>query len=115
MHSLSLGFLYICGMSWLLCETCVSASNGNWTPLILFVVFFTAMFAVLGCIRLSPKAIDAAGPIFTALMGVGILVYGVGAFGDSVIGGLIRLVGGAVLIVFGLIGYGYRNASESHH
>ncbi|MCH1409814.1 MAG: hypothetical protein L7V87_12325 [Verrucomicrobiales bacterium] len=114
MNSLSLGFLYVCGLSWLLCEVCVSASNGNWTPLWMFLIFFTLMFTILGCWPLSGKAIDAVGPIFAALMGVGIILYGFGGFGASVVGGVIRVLGGAVLILFGFLGYSLRNTEESH-
>ena len=52
MNSLSLGFLYVVGVTWLLCEVCVTASGGNWTPLWLYLVGFTVMFAVLGCLPL---------------------------------------------------------------
>ena len=101
MNSLTLGFLYVCGFSWLLCEVCVSASNGSWMPLGLFVVFFTVMFSVLGCIKLSDKAINAAGPILAILIGVGIAAYGITSFGASAAGAVLRLVGGAMMIALG--------------
>lgn len=114
MNSLSLGFVYITGLSVLLVESGISASNGNWTPLILFCVFFTVMFSVLGCLKISTKAVEVAGPIFAALIGVGVLIYAIAAFPSSFIGGLIRLVVAAALIVLGLIGYTQRKAEESH-
>ncbi len=103
MNSLTLGFLYVCGFSWLLCEVCVSASNGSWMPLGLFVVFFTVMFSVLGCIRLSDKAINAAGPIFAILIGLGIAAYGITAFGASGLGAVLRLLGGGMMVALGAI------------
>ena len=72
------------------------------------------MFTILGCWPLSGKAIDAVGPVFAAIMGVWIMIYGFGGFGASVLGGIIRVLGGATLIVFGLIGYTMRSTEESH-
>lgn len=114
MNSLSLGFLYVVGVTWLLCEVCVSASGGNWTPLWFYLIGFTVMFAVLGCLPLSNKAIEIAGPIFSIIIGVGILAYGFGAFGSSFIGGAIRAVGGLALIALGVIGFSYRKSEEAH-
>lgn len=114
MNSLSLGFLYVVGVTWLLCEVCVSASGGNWTPLWFYLIGFTVMFAVLGCLPLSNKAIEIAGPIFAIIIGVGILAYGFGAFGSSFIGGAIRSVGGLALIALGVIGFSYRKSEEAH-
>lgn len=114
MNSLSLGFLYVVGVTWLLCEVCVTASGGNWTPLWLYLVGFTVMFAVLGCLPLSTRAIEIAGPIFAILIGVGILAYGVGAFGNSFTGGAIRSVGGLALVALGVIGFSYRKPEGAH-
>ncbi|MCG8601322.1 MAG: hypothetical protein MI807_14360 [Verrucomicrobiales bacterium] len=114
MNSLTLGFIYVCGLSWLLCEVCVSASNGNWTPLWLFLIFFTLMFIIMGCWPMSHKAINVAGPIFTAIMGVWILMYGFGSFGATVLGGMIRVLGGAALLVFGFIGYTVGSTEKTH-
>lgn len=113
MNSLSLGFLYIIGVSWLLCEVCLSASAGNWTPLWLYIAGLIVMFSILGCLPLSTKAIETAGPIFAILMGVGIIAYGLGAFGSGFLGGAIRSVGGLSLIALGVIGFSYRK-SEAH-
>lgn len=107
MNSLTLGFVYISGFSWLLCETCVSASNGNWMPLILFTVFFILMFAILGCVRISDRAVETAGPVFSIIIGLGILMYAFGSFGDSAIGGLLRIVGAAFMIVLGVLAFSY--------
>ena len=116
MNSLTLGFVYVTGVSWLLCEVCITASNGNWTPLILYAIGFTVMFAVLGCVRLSDRAVEMAGPLFSVLIGLGILVYAFGAFGDSVLGGALRLVGAAFMIVLGAIGFSaVKGESEGAH
>ena len=101
MNSLTLGFLYVCGFSWLLCEVCVSASNGFWMPIGLFVVFFTVMFSVLGCIKLSDKAVNVSGPIFAILIGISIAAYGIASFGASAVGATLRLAGGAMMIGLG--------------
>jgi hypothetical protein len=114
MNSLSLGFLYVIGVTWLLCEVCVSASGGNWTPLWLYLVGFTVMFAVLGCLPLSTRAIEIAGPIFAILIGVGILAYGFSAFGSGFTGGFIRTIGGLALVTLGVIGFSYRKSEEAH-
>jgi hypothetical protein len=113
MNSLSLGFLYVIGVTWLLCEVCVSASGGNWTPLWLYLIGFIVMFAVLGCLPLSTKAVEIAGPIFAILIGVSILAYGFGAFGSGFMGGAIRSVGGLALVALGVIGFSYRK-TEAH-
>jgi hypothetical protein len=114
MNRLSLGFLYVIGVTWLLCEVCVTASSGNWTPLWLYLAGFTVMFAVLGCLPLSTKAIEIAGPIFSILIGAGILAYGLEAFGGSFIGGAVRTVGGLSLVALGVIGFSYRKSEEAH-
>lgn len=114
MNSLSLGFLYVVGVTWLLCEVCVSASGGNWTPLWFYLIGFTIMFAVLGCLPLSTRAIEIAGPIFAILIGVGILAYGFGAFGSGFVSVAIRLIGGLALVALGVIGFSYRKTEEAH-
>lgn len=114
MNSLSLGFIYACGLSWLLCETCISASNGNWLPLILYVIGFTVMFAVLGCLKISDKAVETAGPVFSVIIGLGIALYGIGSFDASILGSLIRLAGGAAMIVLGVVGYSVTSKSGAH-
>lgn len=114
MNSLSLGFIYACGLSWLLCETCISASNGNWLPLILFVIGFTVMFAVLGCLKISDKAVETAGPVFSVIIGLGIALYGIGSLDASILGSLIRLAGGAAMVVLGVVGYSVTSKSGAH-
>lgn len=112
MNSLTLGFVYLCGLSWLLCEVCISASNGNWTPLILFVLFFIVMFAVLGCLRISTRAVELSGPVFSILIGLGILMYAFSSFGDSVVGGLLRVVAAATMIGLGVLAFSYVKSDE---
>lgn len=115
MNSLTLGFLYVCGFSWLFCEVCVGASNGAWAPLILFVIFFTVMFSVLGCIRLSEKAVNTAGPIFSILIGLGIAAYGVTAFDVSLVGAVLRLLGGGMMIALGGMAILLRRSEKASH
>lgn len=113
MNSLSLGFLYLIGVAWLLCEVCVSASGGNWTPLWLYLIGFIVMFAILGCLPLKTRTVEIAGPIFSIIIGVSILAYGFGAFESGFMGGAIRVVGGLALVALGVIGFSYRK-SEAH-
>jgi len=113
MNSLSLGFLYICGLSWLLVEVCLSASDGNWTPLVLYTIGFTVMFAILGCLPLSDRVVNLSGPIFTLIIGAGIALYGFGAFEAGILGGLIRLLGGGTMITLGVLALGSER-KEAH-
>ena len=115
MNSLTLGFLYVCGFSWLLCEVCVSASNGFWIPIGLFVVFFTVMFSVLGCIKLSDKAVNASGPIFAILIGASIAAYGFASFGASAVGAILRLAGGAMMIGLGAMAILLKQSKSEAH
>ena len=114
MNSLSLGFFYICGLTLLLVDVCLSASAGNWTPLTLFTIFFTVMFAVLGCVKISSKAVDSAGPIFAILIGVGILAYAIASIQAGFLGAFLRLLMAAAMIGFGAIGFLVRPQGESH-
>ena len=114
MNSLSLGFVYATGLSWLLCEVCVSASNGNWLPLILYTVGFTIMFSVLGCVKISDKAVEASGPVFSVIIGVGLALYGMGSFDASLVGSLLRLIGGAFMILLGVFGYLVTSKRAAH-
>tara|TARA_R110000850_G_scaffold273357_3_gene409644 strand:+ start:225 stop:572 length:348 start_codon:yes stop_codon:yes gene_type:complete len=115
MNSLTLGFLYVCGFSWLFCEVCVSASNGSSMPLVLFVLGFIVMFSVLGCIRLSDKVVNVAGPIFSILIGLGIVAYGFGAFGISGLGAALRIIGGILMIALGGVAFLVGDKEENAH
>lgn len=115
MNSLTLGFVYVTGLSWLLCEVCLSAANGNWTPLTIFTIGFAVMFAILGCLRLSHRTVEMAGPIFSILIGLGILVYGFGAFGTSFLGGVIRLLGAAFMVVLGVFAFSAVGKGDESH
>ena len=108
MNSLSLGFLYLIGLSWLLCEVCVGASGGNWTPLWLYLIGFVVMFAILGCLPLSTRAVETAGPIFAIIIGVSLLLYGFGAFSYGFTGGALRCLGGFAMIGLGVLGFATR-------
>ncbi|MDF1823858.1 MAG: hypothetical protein P1U68_04400 [Verrucomicrobiales bacterium] len=114
MNSLSLGFIYACGLSWLLCDVCISASNGNWIPIIAYSIGFVIMFAVLGCLKISDKAVEAAGPVFSVVIGLGIALYGVSSLDASLLGSLLRFAGAAAMIALGVIGYSVAAKSSAH-
>lgn len=103
MNTLSHGFFFLCGLSWLLGEVCISASGGFWTPLWLYLLGFTVMFTVMGCLPLSEKTINTAGPIFAILLGASIALYGIAAFPGSPMGAILRLVGAAGFVIMGLV------------
>ncbi|MDF1815926.1 MAG: hypothetical protein P1V20_27245 [Verrucomicrobiales bacterium] len=96
MNSLTLGFLYVLGISWALAETCIIASNGNWTPLIIFLIGFILMFSILGCAKISDAAVERWGGIFAMLLAVGLVFLTfstamTGAVGLAVIKGIFAL------------------------
>ncbi len=113
MNTLSHGFYFLAGLSWLLGEVCISASGGFWTPLWLFLLGFTVMFTVMGCLPVSEKTINTAGPLFTILMGASIAIYGIAAFQGSPIGGLLRIAGAAGLVIMGVVNL-MASKKESH-
>ncbi|MAS91653.1 MAG: hypothetical protein CMO55_00530 [Verrucomicrobiales bacterium] len=117
MNSLSHGFLFLVGLSWLLGETCLSASNGNWTPLWLYLAGFTVMFSIMGCLPLSTKTINKAGPIFTIIMGLAIVGYSLGPLSAKMVGGfLLRVIGGGALVVLGVLSFlSAKDEKEAHH
>lgn len=133
MNSLSHGFLFLVGLSWLLCEVCVGAGAGYWTPVWLFLAGFTVMFAIMGCLPVSEKAINTAGPIFTILIGAGIAYYGIEELASQVrfqqslaeklpflkalvgfLGATLRLLGAGTLIVLGAISFAGREKAAAH-
>ena len=114
MNSLSHGFLFIIGLTWLLCEVCLSASGGDWTPLWIYLAGFVVMFAILGCLPLSTRAIEAAGPIFALLIGAGLMIYGFNAFGSSMVGGILRTIGGLAMVALGGLSFIGRKSSAAH-
>lgn len=114
MNTLSHGFLFLSGLTWLLCEVCVSAGAGFWGPLWLFLLGFTVMFAIMGCLPLSERTINLAGPVFTVLIGAGILIYAFGAFDSSFLGGFLRLVGGGALVLLGVLSLLSREKAAAH-
>ncbi len=77
MNSLTLGFFYVAGISWAFTETAILASNGNWTPLILFLIYFLLMFSLLGCVRIPTRAVEILGGIFAALLAVGLVLIAI--------------------------------------
>ncbi len=114
MNTLSHGFLFLCGLAWLLGEVCVSAGAGFWTPVWLYLIGFIVMFSIMGCLSLSERAINTAGPIFAAIVGGAIVLYGFGAFGSSVSGGLVRLVGGGSLVFLAVVSFLGRGKEQQH-
>jgi len=115
MNSLSHGFFFLVGLSWLLCEVCVGAGAGYWTPVWIFLAGFCVMFAIMGCLPLSDKTINTAGPVFTLLIGAGIVFYGIeAALSSSILGAVLRFIGGVPLVVLGLFGLLQREKSHAH-
>lgn len=115
MNSLPLGFLYLIGLSWLLSEVCVSAAGGNWTPLWLFLAFFIVVFAVVGCLPLKDKLLNRAGAVSAIVIGLWIVLYGFGAFDSSILGALVRIVGGASVAAVGVLGFLADREEEAQH
>jgi|SRR5690606_28574726 hypothetical protein len=115
MNSLSHGFLFLCGLAWLLGEVCVSAGDGFWGPLWLYLLGLTVMFSLMGCVKVSDKTINAAGPVFTGIMGASIILYAFGAFSDSALGGLFRLVLGTALLYLAFNSFLSREKGEHAH
>ncbi len=115
MNSLSLGFFYVVGFSWILCETSVSAASGNWGPLVLFTIGFILMFSILGCLPISNRAVGLAGPVFGILTGLGIIAYA-GVYYDGGIGAseILRVLGGGLVVAVSVIGFGYADKKEAH-
>ena len=115
MNTLSHGFLFLVGLTWLLCEVCVGAGAGYWTPVWLFLGGFVVMFAIMGCLPLSDKTINTAGPIFTLIIAAGIVFYGIEAFSNGgILGGVLRLLGGAALALMGVLNLLSRDKAAAH-
>ncbi len=110
MNSLTLGFFYLVGLVWGLSETCMIASNGNWTPLIIFLLGFVLLFAIVGCWPLPDEKVNFLGSIFAVILGLGLLMIAVGSFfavpeGAGVGGPIIKTLIAALFVVFGLISF----------
>ena len=78
MNSLVMGFLYLCGMAWCLCECVMLSVAGNSTPLWLYITLFWVMFGILGCLDLSDRTINGAGAVLAVLLGVSLLIFALG-------------------------------------
>lgn len=116
MNSLPLGFLYLIGLGWLLAEVCVSASAGNWTPLWLFLAFFVAVFATVGCLPLKDKSVNRAGAVSALVIGLWIVLYGLGSFDSSIPGAFARIVGGLAVAAMGALGFlAEKEENHAHH
>lgn len=75
MNSLTLGFFYVCGMSWALAECALRAAYGNPLPLLLFVLAFVVVFAIMGCLPVSDKTINTTGSVGAVLLAVTLAVF----------------------------------------
>ncbi len=103
MNSLTLGFFYVVGLSWALSETCVIASNGNWFPLIVFGLLFVLMFSVLGCLRISAKAVEVWGGIFAVALSFLLLYMAVStAMAGATV---LAVVKGVFAVAFVIVGF----------
>jgi len=114
MNSLSHGFFFLVGLTWLLCEVCVGAGAGYWTPVWLYLAGFCVMFAIMGCLPLSEKAINTAGPVFTILIGAGIFYYGILATDSGFVGAALRMAGGGALLALGGLSLFSRDKAAAH-
>jgi len=102
MKSLTLGFFYVAGISWALAEACIIAANGDWTPLIIFLVGFILMFATLGCVPLSNEKVDFLGGIFAILLALGLVFF---TFHTAMIGSVgLAIIKGIFAIGFAIVG-----------
>lgn len=116
MNSLTTGFFYVVGLSWALAESCVMASNGSWLPLIGFLVLFIVMFAVLGCIPISTKAVNFWGGLFATVLGVGLVFFAVHSYliGSKTFGA-IKILFAASFALMGILSFLSSLKSSSSH
>ncbi|MEO0417116.1 MAG: hypothetical protein AAF226_19445 [Verrucomicrobiota bacterium] len=103
MNSLKMGFFYVVGWSWALCETCVIASNGNWMPLILFTIYFVLTFSILGCMPISDAAVSRAGGFLALLLGIGLVAIALGTLKVSAGYGIMKLIFAIPFVIAGVI------------
>ncbi|MEM7699979.1 MAG: hypothetical protein AAF236_16410 [Verrucomicrobiota bacterium] len=126
MNSMSMGFVFVCGVSWLLCEACNFAGQGNWWPFWAYIAYFTLLFSIMGCIPLSDTAINLWGAIFSVGMGAALAVCAIHTAQVSVSDGLwrilnpgvsLRLIGAAVLVMMGILGFSinYQQSKAEAH
>lgn len=105
MNSLTLGFFYIVGLSWLMVETSLMAGDGSWGPFWLFLAGFAVMFSLLGCLPLSDSAVNKVGAVFAIIVGAALLL--ISLTGDSgVLFNSLKSVFAAVYLIFGIITFG---------
>lgn len=104
MNSLTLGFLYVVGFSWALCETCVMASNGNSVPIVLYTIYFLLVFSILGCARVSDRAVEIWGGIFAVMLAVGLVLMAVNTISaGAMVLGAVKMVFAAGFVIAGAI------------
>ena len=104
MNSLTLGFLYVVGISWGLSETCVMAANGSWTPLVVFLVIFLLMFSVLGCAPVSDRAVEVWGGIFALALAALLVWMALATIATGATGlGIVKIVFAAAFVIGGLV------------
>lgn len=114
---MSNGFLYTLGFGWALIECCLMAVAGNSLPLMLFVVAFTVVFSVLGCLNLSDSATNAFGSATAAVLALVLVIFTVQTFVAGAIGlGLFKLFFAVVFVAGAAVAFMNKGqASEAAH
>ena len=104
MNSLTLGFLYVVGISWGLAETCVVASNGNYIPLWIFLAIFLLMFCVLGCAKISDRSVEVVGGLLAIALAALLVWISATTLLSGASGlGLVKMIFAIAFVIAGLI------------
>ena len=114
MNSLVLGFVYLAGMAWALCEVCLIAGTGNWLPLSLFLILFFVAFAIMGCLDVSDGFMNLFGSISAIILGFSLLFFAFPAFRIGPGVGFLKLMGALIFVVGGFITLLPKGGSGSH-
>jgi len=119
MNSLTLGFFYLVGLTWGLCEVCIIASNGNWTPLTLFLIGFTLVFAIVGCWPMTDKSVNLFGSVFAIILGVALVMIAFSGFfgveGGLPLGAVVKTILAFIFLGWGVLSLVTCKTSESSH
>ena len=74
------------------------------------------MFSVMGCWPMTDSKINKAGPIFTIIIGAGIVGYAISSLDASILGALVRFIGGGAMVALGVISFlGAKGEKEAAH
>ena len=103
MNSLTLGFFYVTGLSWLLAETCLMAGNGSWGPFWLFFLGFAVVFAILGCWPVSDKAVNSFGALSAIVIGIALVLISFATFRGSFWIGSFKMIFALMFLVFSIL------------